>query len=539
MLFIRRTGVGTNMLKFLHRQQLIKKGLACGKSRRKVDQSPLREALACGWLARMIVFGAFVVGLALLIFTGEQAEPLKKYLICLLVFAISVAQLWVNYPQVFYRNSSLALIYAILFLQLGLIKGLLMLADSGKIDVQLVPMLIPYALAPLVFSVLLGRHLGLFGGILVSLWGAFLMPVIDTVFLVISLISGVVAVLFTLQVRRRSQLVRAGIYVGVAVWLLGAIFGQIGANIVAAPELTDWAMVGWQTLAAFGVGMGTAVVVGGVLPILEHVFGITTDISWLESADLNHPLLKRMTLEAPGTYHHSLAVANLAEAGAESIGANSTLCRVCSYFHDIGKLVKPEYFTENMISGENPHEDLAPSMSALIIISHVKEGVDLALKHGLNERVVDIIREHHGNSLVRYFYQRAVQQAEDARLGGRIMNLRADDIPAVSEESFRYPGPNPQTRESGIICLADAVESASRSLERPTPQRIEDLVDEVISRKMEEGLLDECPLTLADINKLAASFRFTLLNMMHSRIAYPQDEEKGGKGGRPISVATA
>lgn len=528
------------MFKFFHRQQLVKKGLACGKSRRKVDESPWREALACGWLPRMLVFVAFAIGLAVLIFTGDQAEPLKKYLICFLVFAISVAQLWVNYPQSFYRNSSLALIYAILFLQLGVIKGLLMLANSGKIDVQLVPMLIPYALAPLVFSVLLGRHLGLFGGILVSLWGAFLMPVIDTVFLVISLISGVVAVLFTLQVRRRSQLIRAGVYVGLAVWLLGAIFGQIGPNIVTSPDLTDWMMVGWQTLAAFGVGIGTAVVVSGTLPIVEHIFGITTDISWLESADLNHPLLKRMTLEAPGTYHHSLAVANIAEAGAEAIGANPTLCRVCAYFHDIGKLVKPEYFTENMVSGENPHDDLAPSMSALIIISHVKEGVDLALKHGLNERIVDVIREHHGNSLVRYFYKRALQQAEDARLGGKIMNLRSDDVPTVSEESFRYQGTNPQTKESGIICLADAVESASRSLERPTPQRIEDLVDEVISQKMEDGILEECPLTLADIRHLKASFDFTLLNMMHSRIAYPKDEERGStNGGRTTPAVTA
>jgi putative nucleotidyltransferase with HDIG domain len=244
-----------------------------------------------------------------------------------------------------------------------------------------------------------------------------------------------------------------------------------------------------------------------------------------------------MTLEAPGTYHHSLAVANLAEAGAEAIGANPTVCRVCAYFHDIGKLVKPEYFTENMARGTNPHDDLAPSMSALIIVSHVKEGVDLALKNKLNDRVVDVIREHHGNSLVRYFHQRALQQAEDARLGGKIMNLRAEDVPAVREENFRYPGPNPQSRESGVVCLADAVESASRSLERPTAQRIEDLVDEVIQRKMNEGLLDQCPLTLADIAKLAASFRFTLLNMMHSRIAYPQDGESAAV--REDSVATA
>lgn len=523
------------MFKFFHRQKLVKKGLASARSRRSVEESPLREALATGWLPRVAIFAAFALGMAFLVFGGAPAAttfdlvtqdaPKTKYLVCLFVFAISIAQLWVNHPQAFYRNSSIALIYGILLAQLALIKGLLVLADTGRIDVQLVPMLIPYALAPLVFSVLLGRHLGLFGAVLVSLWGAFLMPTIDAWFLVISLIAGVVAVLCTLQVRRRSQLIRAGLYAGLSVWLLSAIFGLIFPQILSGISDLDPAIVAWQSLAAFAVGVGTAILVSGILPVLEHIFGITTDISWLESADLNHPLLKRMTLEAPGTYHHSLAVANLSEAGAEAIGANPTVCRVCSYFHDIGKLVKPEYFTENMARGVNPHDDLAPSMSALIIISHVKEGVDLALKHKLNDRVVDVIREHHGNSLVRYFHQRALQQAEDARLGGKIMNLRAEDVPAVREENFRYPGPNPQTRESGVVCLADAVESASRSLERPTAQRIEDLVDEVIQRKMDEGLLDECPLTLSDIRKLAASFRFTLLNMMHSRIAYPRDEE--------------
>jgi putative nucleotidyltransferase with HDIG domain len=532
------------MFKFLHRQQLVKKGLASARSRRVVEESPLREAIATGWLPRLVIFAAFALGLGLLVFAGAPAAapldlvaqdaPKTKFLVCLLVFAISIAQLWVNHPQAFYRNSSLALIYGILLAQLALIKGLLVLADTGRIDVQLVPMLIPYALAPLVFSVLLGRHLGLFGAVVVSLWGAFLMPTIDAWFLVISLIAGVVAVLFTLQVRRRSQLIRAGLYAGLAVWILSAIFGLIFPQILSQFTSVDPAIVAWQTLAAFGIGVGTAILVSGILPVLEHIFGITTDISWLEAADLNHPLLKRMTLEAPGTYHHSLAVANLAEAGAESIGANPTVCRVCAYFHDIGKLVKPEYFTENMARGVNPHDDLAPSMSALIIVSHVKEGVDLALKNKLHDRVVDVIREHHGNSLVRFFHQRALQQAEDARLGGKIMNLRAEDVPAVREDNFRYPGPNPQTKESGIVCLADAVESASRSLDRPTAQRIEDMVDEVIERKMDEGLLDECPLTLADIKKLAASFRFTLLNMMHSRIAYPQDEENA-----PVREAAA
>jgi putative nucleotidyltransferase with HDIG domain len=260
--------------------------------------------------------------------------------------------------------------------------------------------------------------------------------------------------------------------------------------------------------------------------MVEHLFQVTTDISWLEASDLNHPLLRRMTIEAPGTYHHSLVVANLAEAAAEAIGANATLCRVCSYFHDVGKLVKPEYFTENMNFERNPHDDLAPTMSALIILSHVKEGVDLALKHKLNQRVVDIIQEHHGTSLISYFYQRALQQQEDARAGGKIMNIRAEDIPEVREQSFRYPGPKPQTKESAVVSLADIVESASRSLEKPTPQKIEQLVHELIEERIADGQLDECDLTLGDLKRMRDRFRFTLMTMLHTRIAYPKHEPR-------------
>jgi putative nucleotidyltransferase with HDIG domain len=321
-------------------------------------------------------------------------------------------------------------------------------------------------------------------------------------------------------------LIRAGIYVGIATWILAATFGQIGPVIWESPGLTDWKMIGWQSLAAIGMGFGTAVLVSGLLPALESIFHITTDISWLEMADLNHPLLRRMSLEAPGTYHHSLAVANLAEAAAESVGANATICRVCSYFHDIGKLVKPEYFTENMPQGANPHDDLTPTMSALIIIAHVKEGVDLALKHKLNFQIVDAIQQHHGTSLVSYFYQRALQQQEDARLGGKIMNMRAEDVPDVREESFRYPGPRPQTKETAIVSLADAVESASRSMDRPTPQRIEDLIHGIVNERIAEHQLDESPLTLAEIRRVAESLRFTLVNMLHARIAYPGKREE-------------
>ena len=202
-------------------------------------------------------------------------------------------------------------------------------------------------------------------------------------------------------------------------------------------------------------------------------------------------------------------------------------CRVCSYFHDVGKLVKPdEYFTENMNFERNPHDDLAPTMSALIIIAHVKEGIDLALKHKLNQRIIDIIQEHHGTSLVYYFYQRALQQQEDARAGGKIMNIREEDIPEVQEESFRYPGPKPQSKESAIVSLADIVESASRSLSKPTPQKVEQLVNELIEERVADGQLDECELTLGDLRVIAERFRFTLMTMLHSRIAYPKGESK-------------
>jgi hypothetical protein len=338
---------------------------------------------------------------------------------------------------------------------LAVIKILLSQAASGALDLQLAPLLIPYAFAPLVLSVLLGRNHGLYAAVFSSLWGSLLVGRIDPVFLVISLITGFIGVFVTLQVRRRSRLVRAGVYVGLATWILAATFGQIGPVIWEVPSQTDWAMICWQSLAAFATGIATAIVVSGILPMLEHVFKITTDISWLEMSDLNHPLLKRLSLEAPGTYHHSLAVANLSEAAAEVVGANPTICRVASYFHDIGKVVKPHYFTENIPHGSNPHDDLTPTMSALIIISHVKEGVDLALKNKLNAEIIDVISQHHGTSLVSYFYQRALQQQEDARLGGKIMNMREEDIPDVSEESFRYPGPRPETKEAAIVSLAD------------------------------------------------------------------------------------
>ncbi len=467
------------MFDFLKRGRLIRRGLASRKTRRRRTRNELLRNLEYSVYMKVFIFAGFVAGLAFLVFSGQQPEPTKNFVIALLFFATALIQLSLNQPR-------LLLVFGIILLQLAVTKLVLVLCNSGNYRIltpEMGGLITPYAFAPLVLSVLLGRNHGLYAAVFVSLWSSVLFGKIDAPLLVTSLISGFTAVSLTLQVRRRSKLIRAGVGVGLAIWLLSLAFGIIPLNLFS-PIANDWRMIGLQSAYAVGNGIVTAMIVGGAIPILEHLFQVTTDISWLEASDLNHPLLRRMTIEAPGTYHHSLVVANLAEAAAEKIGANATLCRVCSYFHDVGKLVKPEYFTENMNFERNPHDDLAPTMSALIIIAHVKEGVDLALKNKLNQRIIDIIQEHHGTSLVYYFYQRAMQQQEDARAGGKIMNIREEDIPEVQEESFRYGGPKPQTKESAIVSLADIVESASRSLEKPTPQKIEQLVNELIEERI-------------------------------------------------------
>ena len=517
------------MFDFLKRNTLVKRGLASGKTRRRYAPNEFAQRLEFSPYVKGLVLAGFAAGLALLLFTGHLPEPTKNFVVALLFLGAAVTQLWINQPNTFDRSSRLLLVFGIMLVQLTVTEIMLVVCRNGTfpfLKSEMATLLAPYAFAPLVLSVLLGRNHGLYAAIFVTLWTRLLFGAFDAPLLVAGLASGFTAVYLTLQVRKRSRLIRAGFGVGIALWLMALMFGLIGPIDLFTPRANNWQLLALQSALAVGNGIVTATIVGGILPMLEQLFRITTDISWLEASDLNHPLLRRMTIEAPGTYHHSLVVANLAEAAAEGIGANGTLCRVCSYFHDVGKLVKPDYFTENMNFERNPHDDLAPTMSALIIIAHVKEGVDLALKHNLSRRIIDIIQEHHGTSLVYYFYKRALQQQEDARAGGKIMKMREDDIPDVGEENFRYAGPKPQTKESAIISLADMVESASRSLEKPTPQKIEQLVTDLIAQRIRDKQLDECDLTLAELNIIAERFRFTLMTMLHTRIAYPKQETK-------------
>jgi putative nucleotidyltransferase with HDIG domain len=275
----------------------------------------------------------------------------------------------------------------------------------------------------------------------------------------------------------------------------------------------------YAAIFAVASGVITSVLVTGAIPLIESIFQYTTDIKLLELTNLNSPVLRELMVRAPGTYHHSVVVGNLVEAAAEAINANPLLARVAAYYHDIGKTSKAQYFIENQSGGENKHDKLSPSMSALILISHVKEGAELARINRLGQPVADIIRQSHGTALIKFFFQKAQEQA----VGDQV----------VDEHEFRYPGPKPQTREAGLVLLADCVEAASRTLTDPTPARIQGLVQKIINNIFIDGQLDECELTLKNLHEIAWSFNKILTGIYHQRIDYPQpafkEKTTGGK----------
>lgn len=519
------------MIKWLERKRLVRKGLACDKTRRDVHPHSCRDFLDCSPAMRLVLLGAMLVALLAIGFgrpdeTDGGVGRVHFHLLTFLIFLSGVMYVQLDLPEVWKRNSRLLLLLGCVWVNLMLTKGLFVWsgANSFVLHEQLY-FLAPSAFAPLLASLLLGYRSGLYAVVTYSLLSSLLLLDFNYNLLTVSLITGFTAVYFSRNNRKRGDLIKAGVAIGVANLLCAMAYGLVGLpdGLVGIGQ-EDLYSLGQQALIGMFVGIGTALLVSAILPIVESLFGIITDISWIEMADLNHPVLQQMTIEAPGTYHHSLVVANLAEAAASSIGLNPTKLRVMAYFHDIGKIIKPEYFTENIPQGENPHANLSPTMSALIIIAHVKEGVDLAIKFGLRKPIIDAIKQHHGDSLVYYFYRRAKQMEQDAKDGGRIMNMREEDIPEVSENSFRYPGPNPQTKEIGILSLADTIEAASRSLEKPTPSRIEAFVRDLIQQRIQEGTLDDSHLTLSEIRTASRSFTFTLKSMLHNRVSYPKHE---------------
>ncbi len=415
-------------------------------------------------------------------------------------------------PDLTRRANPILLLATLSLLALVPAKGFMILSsNTSPIPPAVLEFALPLALAPLLASILVGRE----AAVTLGLWNSFAMAVMFdhhfTVF-ALGLVVTVVAVLSTLDVRRRSRLYRAGFFVGLAEMLY--------AISIAAIDQQTAAVVSSQALTGLANGLLCALLASLLIPLFEFLFGVTTNLTLLELSDMGNPLLQRLAMEAPGTYHHSIVTANLGQAAAARIGANALLVRVCAYFHDVGKLAKPEFFTENMRLRDNPHDDLTPSMSTLVITSHVKEGVGLARRHRLPRCVIDGIQQHHGTSLVSFFFHRARQEQEEAETnGGPRANGRS-----VNEGDFRYEGPKPQTREMAILSLADSVEAAARSIEKPAPGRLEGLVHEVVDAKLLDGQLDECNLTLRELAAIKRSFVFSLANMLHVRIAYPQNE---------------
>jgi hypothetical protein len=363
---------------------------------------------------------------------------------------------------------------------------------------------IPTAIASILLAILIGPRLAIMISIVLSIFvGIIAGDQLNVA--TVSFVGSIVGIFFIQGARRRSQILISGCLVGIANF----------ASICALELLHGLKYAVFLKDGFWGIinGLGTGIIVTGILPVFEYVFKIITNISLLELSDLNHPLLKEMVLKAPGTYHHSLIVGNLAEAACDAIGANSLLARVGSYFHDIGKIEKAEYFSENQVGiAKKKHDKLTPSMSSLIITNHVKDGVELARKYKLNQAIIDFTEQHHGTSLIYYFYQRALEKVE------------ADEIP--KEEGFRYPGPKPQTKETAVVLLADSVEAASRTLSEPTPARIKGLVRKIINNKFIDNQLDQCELTLKDLEVIGETFAHILMGIFHSRVEYEKTEEK-------------
>ena len=361
---------------------------------------------------------------------------------------------------------------------------------------------VPTPLAAMLLTILLSPQLALIVSFLLALFIGSLFG--DFYVALICALTSAVAVFSLRHVRHRNQFYRPMV-------LLTASY----AVLIAAADLLRYVSIDdipEHVLPGIFIGVAAPIVIQGLLPIFESLFSVTTDITLLELSDLNRPLLRELAIRAPGTYTHSLIMANLSEAAAQRIDANPLLARVGCYYHDIGKMLKPEYFTENqgLRGGRNPHDQLTPNMSALIVDSHVKDGVELAEENGLPKALIDLIPQHHGTTVIEYFYNRAVEQG--------IKNVRRDD--------FRYDGPKPQTKEAGILMLADSVESAARTLTEHTPNRVRQLVRRIIQQKFTAGELDECPLTLRDLHGVEESFLPVLMGTLHGRLEYPWQTQR-------------
>jgi cyclic-di-AMP phosphodiesterase PgpH len=365
---------------------------------------------------------------------------------------------------------------------------------------------IPLPVGTMLVSIFMGGAPALLFAV-VSSFIASLMLGVNLYYFIFFLLGSFVAVRGVEGCRDRATLVKTGL-------LVGAVNIVTVTSINMALEQLSSAGALFDACFALLGGIISGIAVTGLLPLAETAFGFTTNIKLLELANLDSPVLRDIMLRAPGTYYHSIVVGNLVEAAAKAIGANHLLAKVSAYYHDAGKTKKPDYFIENQRAGVNKHEKLAPSMSALILTSHVKDGVEIARKNKLGSDIINIIQQHHGTSLITYFYDKAVEAC-------------SNENRTVREENYRYAGPKPQTKEAGLVLLADSVEAASRTLQDPTPARMQGMVQKIINKIFSDGQLDECELTLKDLHQIAKSFNKVMNGIFHQRVEYSEPAEKG------------
>lgn len=359
----------------------------------------------------------------------------------------------------------------------------------------------PVAAGTMLLAILVDSELALVVGVVLSIMAGIITGN-ELRFLFVALVGGTMGVYSVGKVSQRTDLMRAGLMVGLA-----DVAAILGISLIMGASISEEAS--WrEPLWGITNGVFSAILAIGTLPFFESIFGLITSVKLLELSNPNQPLLRKLLVEAPGTYHHSIIVGNLAEAAAEAVGGDPLLARVGAYYHDVGKIKRPYFFIDNQLGTENPHDKLSPSLSALIVMSHVKDGVDLAREYKLPSPIVDFIREHHGTTLASYFYSRA---AEDGKNG------------QVSEEDFRYDGPKPQSRETAIVLLADSCEAAVRAIQNPNPGRIEGTVRKMIRDRLNDGQLDQSDLTLRDLDRIAATFSRVLTGIFHPRIEYPEN----------------
>ncbi|MCI0515768.1 HDIG domain-containing protein [candidate division KSB1 bacterium] len=433
------------------------------------------------------------------------APLLGKFLFVSIILILFTFYLWLRKTKIVTDLKSLVLIFFIFSVTVVLAFVINNLELSGY--------LLPIAIAAMLLTTFFDLEVGFIGTVALSiLLGALRGNDFNVV--IISLLAGSVATVSVNNVRTRSWLLRALLLI-ISTYILAIFALELLRN---TPFRKIFEAIG------FGIinGFISPIMAYGLLIILESVFNLTTEMQLLELSDLNKPLLKELAMKAPGTYFHSVVVGNLSETAAEAIGANSLLARVGSYYHDIGKIINPKYFIENQNRGSlNPHEKLSPTMSSLILVNHVRKGVELAQKYKLPEVIRAFITQHHGTNLMNPFYQKALRQ----------FNPKDQQ---VTEAIFRYPGPRPQTKETGIVMLADAIEAASRSLRDPSVSRIAAMVHAIVHERFIQSELDECPLTLSELNKIGESFQKVLIGIYHARLEYPDQEEKFFRKGRSL-----